>query len=65
MYDSNLVDEIWKVSKPKPLKKPIRVHELKYAGVDVALKLSSLRSELVGSGTSAIVISILDEIAWF
>uniref|UniRef100_A0A2N9EDQ7 Xaa-Pro aminopeptidase P n=1 Tax=Fagus sylvatica TaxID=28930 RepID=A0A2N9EDQ7_FAGSY len=40
------------------------IHDLKYAGLDVASKLSSLRSELVDAGSSAIVISMLDEVAW-
>lgn len=64
LYDLNLVDEIWKESRSKPLNNPIRVHDIKYAGLDVASKLSSLRSELVDAGASAIVISMLDEIAW-
>ncbi|XP_019440557.1 PREDICTED: probable Xaa-Pro aminopeptidase P [Lupinus angustifolius] len=64
LYNSNLVDEIWKDSRPKPPNKPVRVHNIKYAGFDVASKLSSLRSELADAGSSAIVISMLDEIAW-
>ncbi|KAK6911546.1 Peptidase M24, C-terminal domain [Dillenia turbinata] len=64
VYDLNLVDEIWKESRPKPPKKPMRVHELKYAGVEASSKLSSLRSQLVEAGSTAIVISMLDEIAW-
>ncbi|XP_039040416.1 aminopeptidase P2-like [Hibiscus syriacus] len=64
LYDLNLVDEIWKESRPKPPNKPIRVHEMKYAGLDVVCKLSSLRAELAGTVASAIVISMLDEVAW-
>ncbi|TYH46853.1 hypothetical protein ES332_D11G368600v1 [Gossypium tomentosum] len=64
LYDLNPVDEIWKESRPKPPNNPIRVHDMKYAGLDVASKLSSLRAELVGTGASAIVISMLDEVAW-
>ncbi|KAF5463412.1 hypothetical protein F2P56_019329 [Juglans regia] len=64
LYDLNLVDEIWGESRPKPPNKPIRMHDLKYAGLDVASKLSLLRSELVDAGSSAIVISMLDEVAW-
>ncbi|XP_022719385.1 probable Xaa-Pro aminopeptidase P isoform X1 [Durio zibethinus] len=64
LYDLNIVDEIWKESRPKPPNKPIRVHDLKYAGVNVLSKLSSLRVKLVGTGASAIVISMLDEVAW-
>lgn len=60
----NLVDEIWKESRPQPPNKPIRVHDLKYAGADVSSKLFSLRTDLINAGSSAIVISMLDEIAW-
>lgn len=64
LYDSNLVDEVWNESRPNPPSRHIRIHNLKYAGVDVSSKLSSLRSELTSAGSSAIVISMLDEIAW-
>ncbi|KAM1802148.1 hypothetical protein ACFX11_033653 [Malus domestica] len=64
LYDKNLVDEVWNESRPKPSNKPVRVHDLKYAGVDVASKLLSLRSELADAGSSAIIISMLDEVAW-
>ncbi|WOL04239.1 putative Xaa-Pro aminopeptidase P [Canna indica] len=64
LYDSNLVDEIWGESRPKPPISPTRVHDIKYAGVDVSSKLSSLRSELIEAGCTAIVISMLDEVAW-
>ncbi|EPS67046.1 hypothetical protein M569_07730, partial [Genlisea aurea] len=64
LYDLNLVDEIWKESRPKPPSNLARIHDIKYAGVDVPSKLASLRSELKTAGSSAIVISVLDEIAW-
>ncbi|XP_024993526.1 probable Xaa-Pro aminopeptidase P [Cynara cardunculus var. scolymus] len=64
LYDVNLVDEVWKEARPMPPNEPIRVHDHKYAGVDVSTKLSNLRSELTDAGSSAIVISMLDEIAW-
>lgn len=64
LYDFNLVDKIWGEARPKPPNKPIRLHDLKYAGMDVSSKLSNLRSELSEAGSSAIVVSMLDEIAW-
>ncbi|PKU88105.1 aminopeptidase P2 [Dendrobium catenatum] len=64
VYDCNLVDEIWRESRPKPPFKPIRVHDIKYAGVDVSSKLSTLRSELIEASCTATVISMLDEVAW-
>ncbi|KAF5782051.1 putative hydrolase [Helianthus annuus] len=64
LYGVNLVDEIWKEARPLPTSKPIRVHELKYAGVDASMKLANLRCDLINHGSSAIVISMLDEVAW-
>uniref|UniRef100_A0A1D1XFI7 Putative Xaa-Pro aminopeptidase P n=1 Tax=Anthurium amnicola TaxID=1678845 RepID=A0A1D1XFI7_9ARAE len=64
IYDFNLVDKIWKESRPKPPMEPIRVHDIKYAGIDVSKKLSSLRADLHEAECTAIVISMLDEIAW-
>ncbi|KAK4802914.1 hypothetical protein SAY86_001117 [Trapa natans] len=64
LYNLNLVDEVWKGTRPKPPNKPIRIHDLKYAGLDAASKLSFLRAEIVEAGASAIIISMLDEVAW-
>ncbi|CAK9187567.1 unnamed protein product [Ilex paraguariensis] len=64
LTDFNLVDQVWKESRPKPPSKPIRVHDVKYAGLDVSSKLSSLRSELIDAGSAGIVVSMLDEVAW-
>ncbi|KAK9735416.1 hypothetical protein RND81_04G204600 [Saponaria officinalis] len=61
---TNLIDEVWKEARPKPPSKPVRLHELKYAGVDVSWKLSWLRSELATAGCSSIIVTKLDEIAW-
>ncbi|GJN09927.1 hypothetical protein PR202_ga27981 [Eleusine coracana subsp. coracana] len=61
----NLIDEIWEDSKPEPPKRPTRVHDIKYAGIDVTSKLSFVRSQLAENGCDAMVISMLDEVAWF
>ncbi|KAL8159507.1 hypothetical protein V2J09_001044 [Rumex salicifolius] len=63
LSSTNLVDEIWK-QRPQSPNKRVRVHDLKFAGVDISSKLSSLRSHLAAAGSSAIVVSGLDEIAW-
>ncbi|XP_056168400.1 aminopeptidase P2-like isoform X4 [Syzygium oleosum] len=63
LYNINLVDEVWK-ERPKSPTKPVRIHDLKFAGLDVASKLSFLRAEFVDAGASAIIISMLDEVAW-
>ncbi len=62
--DLNLVDEIWGESRPEPPKERTRVHGIKYAGVDVPSKLSFVRSQLAENGCNAVVISLLDEVAW-
>ncbi|XP_039801282.1 aminopeptidase P2 isoform X2 [Panicum virgatum] len=60
----NLVDEIWGDARPEPPKEPTRVHDIKYAGIDVPSKLSFIRSHLTENGCDAVVISMLDEVAW-
>ncbi|XP_006657547.2 aminopeptidase P2 [Oryza brachyantha] len=60
----NLVDEIWGEARPEPPKQKTRVHGIKYAGIDVPSKLSSVRSQLADDGCDAVVISLLDEVAW-
>ncbi|TKW31076.1 hypothetical protein SEVIR_2G081300v4 [Setaria viridis] len=60
----NLIDEIWGDARPKPPKEPTRVHDIKYAGIDVPSKLSFIRSHLAENGCDAVVISMLDEVAW-
>lgn len=64
VYDINLVDKVWGVTRPSPPSAPLRLHELQYAGVDVATKLTTLRKELVSAGATAMVITMLDEVAW-
>ncbi|KAH9301834.1 hypothetical protein KI387_013417, partial [Taxus chinensis] len=64
VYDGNLVDEIWKEARPKSPSAPARVHDIKYAGLGVSSKINSLRQNLMGAGATAIVISMLDEVAW-
>lgn len=64
VYEDNLVDKVWGDARPAPPSEPLRVHELRYAGVDVATKLTNLRKELVNAGASAIIITMLDEVAW-
>ncbi|KAG0542107.1 hypothetical protein BDA96_02G074900 [Sorghum bicolor] len=64
VQDMNLVDEIWGDARPNPPKEPTRVHDIKYAGIDVPSKLSFIRSQLAENGCDAVVISMLDEVAW-
>ncbi|KAF3785657.1 putative Xaa-Pro aminopeptidase P [Nymphaea thermarum] len=64
IYNFNLVDEIWDELRPSPPIEPMRVHSIKYAGLDISSKMCSLRSRLAEARADAIVISKLDEVAW-
>lgn len=64
VYEDNLVDKVWGKARPNPPLAPLRVHELQYAGMKVATKLANLHKELVDAGATAIVITMLDEVAW-
>lgn len=64
VYEDNLVDKVWGDARPEPPSNPLRVHELRYAGVDVATKLANLRKELSSVGATAMVVTMLDEVAW-
>ncbi|EFJ32880.1 hypothetical protein SELMODRAFT_406843 [Selaginella moellendorffii] len=57
--DRNLVDEIWLDGRPCPP----RVHDLIYAGVDVATKFLDARKKLSAAGATGIVITMLYEVA--
>ncbi|KAL2612171.1 hypothetical protein R1flu_023863 [Riccia fluitans] len=64
LYDNNLVDQLWGAERPSPPTSPLRIHDIKYAGVDVATKLTDLRKELAAAGATAIIVTMLDEVAW-
>ncbi|EFJ27572.1 hypothetical protein SELMODRAFT_411694 [Selaginella moellendorffii] len=52
--DRNLIDEIWLDGRPCPPKSPLRVHDMIYAGADVATKLSDARKKLSAAGSTGI-----------
>ncbi len=56
-------DEIWTDRPPIPAN-PVELHPLKYAGEDVASKLRRIRQATAEQGAQAVVISMLDEVAW-
>ena len=58
------MDEIWGEARPSLPSSHLRVHDIKYAGVDVRTKLQNLRKEMSMAGASAIIITMLDEVAW-
>ncbi len=61
--DSNPIDAIW-TDRPAPSTKPIRVHELAYAGKSSAEKRQSLAAELTRGQIDAAVITDPASVAW-
>lgn len=60
----NLVDLVWGNERsPRPTN-PVSVHPQKYAGKDVKTKLQELRQDLEKKNSHAMVVSMLDEVAW-
>lgn len=64
LHSSNLVDDIWGAMRPSLPSSPLRVHDIRFAGVDVATKLENLRKDLALAGATAIIVTMLDEVAW-
>ncbi|KAI9462819.1 putative Xaa-Pro aminopeptidase P [Lactarius psammicola] len=66
-YCENLVDIVWgSAEPPRPLrpKSAVFLLDVKYAGVDHATKLARVRQELEKQKARAIVVAMLDEVAW-
>ncbi|KAI0062687.1 Creatinase/aminopeptidase [Artomyces pyxidatus] len=62
--DANLVDTIWGADRPPRPKNTVFPLDQKYAGVSPADKLSKVREELKKKDASAMVVTMLDEVAW-
>mmetsp|Transcript_2766 Transcript_2766/g.3846 ORF Transcript_2766/g.3846 Transcript_2766/m.3846 type:complete len:622 (+) Transcript_2766:63-1928(+) len=62
--ESNPVDMIWGKDRPSLPNGPIRIHALKYAGETVQSKLENIRSEMKKKKADAMVLCLLDEIAY-
>lgn len=59
----NLVDLSWDDRPSRPAK-PIIIHPLKYAGRSATDKMGKLRKEMQEKSASAVVVTMLDEVAW-
>jgi Xaa-Pro aminopeptidase len=64
IYCKNLVDIVWGSKRPSRPKNPIFSLDVKYAGADHATKLASVRQELEKQKARALVVAMLDEVAW-
>lgn len=63
-YSENLVDLVWGSARPPRPQKPIFTLDVKYAGADHATKLARVRQELEKQKARALVVAMLDEVAW-
>ena len=61
--EDNLIDQIWKDRPPIP-KTPIRLQPQHYTGESAEEKLTQLRKTLQSQNTNAIILNVLDDIAW-
>lgn len=62
--DDDLVDQVWKPTRPKLPDAALFDHPLQYAGIDRREKLQNLRKAMKEVGAKSVIVSALDEIAW-
>lgn len=62
--EDDLVDQVWKGTRPQLPSSPFYDHPLQYAGVDRREKLQNLRKAMKEVGAKSLIVSALDEIAW-
>jgi len=63
-YTENLVDPVWGSSRPQRPKNPVFALDVKYAGRAHTEKLGHVRQELEKQKARALVVTMLDEVAW-
>ena len=61
----DLIDQVWGHERPEVPAGRLRVHPDLYAGETVVQKLSRLRAELSTRKVQGLLLSALDEVAWF
>ncbi|AFZ81581.1 peptidase, putative [Theileria equi strain WA] len=61
---ANPIDEIWSDKRPQFPLHSVKVHELRYSGLSVTDKMLKFREEMLKRGSDAIVLTLLDEIAY-
>lgn len=60
----NLVDAIWASARPACPAAPIRVHDVRFAGVNAFDKLREVRDRMVERSATVLIVTGLDEVAW-
>nr|CAA10526.2 aminopeptidase P [Drosophila melanogaster] len=63
--EGNLIDEVWGEDQPPQTSNKIITLKLEHSGVTIAKKWDVVRQQLKEKNADALVVSALDEIAWF
>ncbi|TFY71297.1 hypothetical protein EVG20_g1690 [Dentipellis fragilis] len=63
-FSENLVDKVWVESRPPRPKETVFPLEVKFSGESHVDKLAKLRNELQKKDAGAMVVTMLDEVAW-
>ncbi|XP_061387070.1 xaa-Pro aminopeptidase ApepP [Musca vetustissima] len=63
--EDNLVDIVWGDEQPKQTSNPIITLDTTFAGMTVSDKWANVKEKLTEKKAQALVVSALDEIAWF
>jgi Xaa-Pro aminopeptidase len=61
--DSNLIDLIWQ-DRPKPPPAPVVPHSIEYAGRNAFDKIRDVQAQLKEENVDAVLLTLLDSIAW-
>lgn len=61
--EENLVDQLWQ-DRPALDHSPVRIQDEKYAGESATSKIARLREQMKHVGANALIITMLDAIAW-
>ncbi|KAG8964115.1 hypothetical protein FRC03_002189 [Tulasnella sp. 419] len=61
---TNLVDQVWGEARPARPKNKVFPLDIEYAGKSSENKIKELRAELAKQQSGAVVITMLDEVAW-
>jgi Xaa-Pro aminopeptidase len=61
--EKNLVDAVWE-DRPEAPKGSIEIHAEKYSGESTTSKLKRLREKMAEANTDALVVTMLDSVAW-
>lgn len=60
---TNPLAELW-TARPAPKMEPVSLHPIEFAGVNAQEKIANIQKKLTKAGRDAVVIGLLDSVAW-